>query len=245
MNLIQFLKRKALFEASRNENLFQVKFLKQSGALNSSDVNRALSKASQQGHLKDVKFFVQAGADPRAGLKKACSKGHLEVVKNLSKRIRKDPSEEAFREAFATAVWQGHLEVVKFLVQEGADSEAIRQALVIAVWKGHPEIVKFLVQAGADSKAIREALMIARRIGNQKVVKVLQQVKPVKAKPKVKAKAKAEPEEVRICSICMDGERDHVLGCGHLFCESCAMMLKDCPTCRAPKSELPRKVFIW
>jgi ankyrin repeat protein len=54
------------------------------------------------------------------------------------------------------AAGEGHLEIVKLLLEHGADvnaKTAYETALHLAAEKGHLEIVKFLLEHGADVNA--------------------------------------------------------------------------------------------
>ena len=76
---------------------------------------------------------------------------------------------------------EGHVEVVKLLLEKGANIEAINNqgftSLWIAAYKGHTEIVKVLIAAGANIEAIDDEgytpLEVAARNGHVEVVKLL------------------------------------------------------------------------
>ena len=78
---------------------------------------------------------------------------------------------------------EGHVEVVKLLLEKGANIEAINNQgftpLWIAAYKGHTEIVKVLIAAGADKETKTEdeakstPLLIAVQEGHTEIVKVL------------------------------------------------------------------------
>ena len=86
------------------------------------------------------------------------------------------------------AAKNGHLNVVKYLVEEGADVNAHvmgdETPLIRAAWSGHLDVVKYLVEQGADvNKSVRDsyslnsekrsALKMARRGNHQKVISYL------------------------------------------------------------------------
>ena len=57
--------------------------------------------------------------------------------------------------ALLLATEEGHLEVVKFLVENGANIHADNYgALRVASQNGHLEVVKFLVERGADPSVL-------------------------------------------------------------------------------------------
>jgi ankyrin repeat protein len=63
------------------------------------------------------------------------------------------------------AAGEGHLEIVKLLLEHGADvnaKTAYETALHLAAEKGHLEIVKFLLEHGADVNA--KTAVVVRRL---------------------------------------------------------------------------------
>ena len=38
----------------------------------------------------------------------------------------------------------------------------------------------------------------------------------------------------KICTICMDRQKSHALGCGHVYCLTCANQMKKCALCNKP-----------
>ena len=70
---------------------------------------------------------------------------------------------------FTWAAWHGHVDVVKVLIQNGADVNAVAvnkwTALHFAAENGHVDVAKVLIQNGADVNAVhkdkRTALHIA------------------------------------------------------------------------------------
>ncbi|CAK9034684.1 unnamed protein product [Durusdinium trenchii] len=79
------------------------------------------------------------------------------------------------------AAKRGHLEVVRLLLEAGADQNAARQdgatALGATAFNGHLEVARVLLEAGADPNAARQdgttALMVAALNGHLEVVRVL------------------------------------------------------------------------
>ena len=76
---------------------------------------------------------------------------------------------------FLTASKKGHLEIVKLLIQNGADIHAENDyALRWASQEGHIEVVTFLIQNGADIHAENEyALRWSSENGHLEIVKIL------------------------------------------------------------------------
>ena len=67
----------------------------------------------------------------------------------------------------------GHIDIVKYLVEQGADIHAESdKALVLASQFNHFEVVKYLVENGAD-KNNDEALRLARRNGHLRIIEYL------------------------------------------------------------------------
>ncbi|RYP17500.1 hypothetical protein DL765_004464 [Monosporascus sp. GIB2] len=87
----------------------------------------------------------------------AAEAGCIRICEALIKRgMQVDMQSGIYGSALAAAVYRGHIETVKFLVQNGADVNMPLQtgdygsALAAAAYGGHTETVKFLVQNGAD-----------------------------------------------------------------------------------------------
>ncbi len=84
--------------------------------------------------------------------------------------------------ALIVAAGEGHIEVVKFLLDNGADvnikgTNGIDTALMSAAGGGHKEIVKLLIDKGADVNAIgskgRTALAIAVDKNHSEIIEML------------------------------------------------------------------------
>ena len=78
------------------------------------------------------------------------------------------------------AAWFGHLDVMRILIDKGADANAKNKngatALILAADRGNAEIVTFLIDKGADVNAKdgnRTALMLAANKGNADFVRFL------------------------------------------------------------------------
>ena len=79
------------------------------------------------------------------------------------------------------AIWRGHTNVVRILVNAGADVNAEDSdgdpLLFEGVWRGHTEIVRILVNAGADVSAPdargRSALSRAQFYDHPEIVQIL------------------------------------------------------------------------
>ena len=60
--------------------------------------------------------------------------------------------------ALIVAADRGHLEVVRLLIEAGADANV---AIAIAAQNGHLEVVELLLQAGADKNAARQVASVS------------------------------------------------------------------------------------
>jgi len=65
----------------------------------------------------------------------------------------------------------GHLSVVKYLVEKGADMKAINRALMIACYRGHLPVTQYLVEQGADIHG--HLLIRASECGHLSIVQYL------------------------------------------------------------------------
>ena len=88
----------------------------------------------------------------------ACYDGKLEEVKRVVNQPNQPPldvnAEIHGGTAFAAAVQNGHLEIVRFLCSIGADVDRPihdgATPVFIAAYRGYVDIVKFLIEKGAD-----------------------------------------------------------------------------------------------
>lgn len=104
-----------------------------------SNPTKDLQTAAQWGDLNGVKQAIKAGADINA-------KGELE-----------DFQEYSFsKNALVWAAVMGHLDVVKYLVERGANIEARddygQTALFAAAKRGHADVVQYLLSKGAKAE---------------------------------------------------------------------------------------------
>ncbi len=99
-------------------------------------------------------------------------------VKGVSMMLSKGADIHAQNDlALMWASLKGHLEVVKYLTEHGADDVHNDLALRLASEKGHLEVVKYLVEHGADVHALDDAaLRWASQYGHLDVVKYLENI---------------------------------------------------------------------
>lgn len=107
--------------------------------------------------------------DPRECLITAAEKGHFDVIKAAVKSLPAESRQDSLDRAMSYAASGGYLDIVKFLVDQGATDFNI--ALIWAAGEGHLEIVNFLIQRGANK--FDTALEAAAENGHLDLVKYL------------------------------------------------------------------------
>lgn len=121
-----------------------------------------LHVAARAGELDMVKFLVESGLDlnrnegvPKsAPIAQASSKGDLDIVEYLFNSGALFDVSEPNRNPLFSAIYGGHLEVVKYLVQNGIDiavkytGDTMKEmdAYSFAVERGQTEIAEYLKQ---------------------------------------------------------------------------------------------------
>ncbi|MCE3230516.1 MAG: hypothetical protein K0R52_444 [Alphaproteobacteria bacterium] len=133
------------------------------------DAEEALKKAINNSHFEVVKCFLQhrIGKFSKV-LGRTAETGNLKMVKCLVEqisdltRIKKG----AFDEAAYKAVLGGFLDILKYLVGQGANIHVMygadyeqENALIAACRLGNPEMVEYLVAQGVDIHARGEAAL--------------------------------------------------------------------------------------
>ena len=131
--------------------------------------------ACEKGHLEIVRLLVEAGADKD----KAKNSGETPLLVNeiASVSVVHGSGETPLYIASAN----GHLEVVRLLVEKGADMDKGRDngltPLLAACYAGHLEIVRLLVEAGADKDKVKNdgctPLLVASITGHLEIVRLL------------------------------------------------------------------------
>jgi len=145
----------------------------------------ALREAVDNSRINIVKYLLQQGIGkfPKV-LRQATETGSLEMVKRLVERIGDLTriKKGALDEATYKAVLLGHLEILKYLIEQGANIHAVYtdsyqsqdNLLSAASRLGNLEIVKYLVSQEADVHARNEAALHGAALnGYLDVVKLL------------------------------------------------------------------------
>lgn len=138
----------------------------------------ALALAAGSGHMDIVNILLEYGADPNApyvmntALIWAIESGHIDIIgKLLANGARLYP------DALVVAAGKERLDVVNFLLENGADPDAYEEtsnsALCRAVSSGCTDIVKTLLANGAEPEISPEALVAAVRSGRSEIVRIL------------------------------------------------------------------------
>ena len=124
--------------------------------------------AAEEGYFNLLKYAISIDVERPilcryADTKLAAQKGHLEVVKWL---MEKFPLKEYINEYMIDACRSGRLELIKYLLDNGAKVVG----LPTAAYYGHYDIVKYLVEHGANA-SLYDALHRASIRGYSAIVK--------------------------------------------------------------------------
>lgn len=127
-----------------------IKFLLSVGLIPSDKDNAAIKVACSEGQLRVVKYFHKHGYNPvaRWNFSKACMHGHIDVVRYLIK-LGCDP-QEVLPSTMATTIYNGHLEMVKLLLQYGhkPDIDRLREDIKYCPIEKYKHILNYLVTIG-------------------------------------------------------------------------------------------------
>ncbi|KAL3114823.1 hypothetical protein niasHT_014637 [Heterodera trifolii] len=161
-----------LFLAVRHANLPLCRVLVDRGAnvdLGSDFATTPLMIACKRSQMEIVSFLIENGADTNlqngdgeTALMTACYRGNVDIVRMLlSHGANVEQTDyQGFRFALKNAVFEGHLEVCRLLVEEWAadvNQQTIQEratSLMFAASRGHLAIVNFLIEHGADLQQV-------------------------------------------------------------------------------------------
>jgi ankyrin repeat protein len=179
LNVVKYLIKHGANIHTKNDETFRhtalyghldiVKYLIKNGANIHANGDYALRLAAINGHLNVVKYLIEGPEDAK-GDKRPWDEGCKPLVPWHPANIHAN-NDEALRYAAAN----GHLDVVKYLVEKGAYIHAIYDAtLRVSAENGHLDIVKYLIENGANIHAGNDyALRFAVYNGHLDVVKCL------------------------------------------------------------------------
>ena len=133
-----------------------------SPAMANEKLNSEFRVAAGMGQLERVKSFLKQGAD-------------------INSRAPSAGAVPAGGTALMLAAASNHLEIVKFLISNGANVNQADNgggtALIYAVWKGYKDIVALLLKKDADIYAKtrdgRTPLSVAKHYGHTEIEKML------------------------------------------------------------------------
>ncbi|XP_014270909.1 ankyrin repeat domain-containing protein 17 isoform X5 [Halyomorpha halys] len=155
-----------LMEAASSGYVDIVRLLIHHGAdvnAQSSSGNTPLMYACAGGHVDAVRVLLEAGANVEdhnenghTPLMEAASAGHVPVAQILLEHGAgiNTHSNEFKESALTLACYKGHLDMVRFLLEAGADQEhktdEMHTALMEASMDGHVEVARLLLDSGAQ-----------------------------------------------------------------------------------------------
>ena len=149
------LNQSALMSASMGGYLDIVKYLVDNGAdIEARDYSHgtAVFFAGVMNKPEVVYYLVSVGAE--AYLEIWASIGDLEKVKSSVKNGEDiNQLDDYGMSPFLRAVGNGHLEVVEYLVKNGADDENMSNGIIEASQYGRLDVLKYLIENGADATA--------------------------------------------------------------------------------------------
>ena len=222
-----------------------------------------LHLAAYEGQIEIVKLLLENGANPNILDEDDESPLHLaiksrhnneKVVKLLIDHGSDINADEASNTVLHLAVKKGYFEVVKYLLEKGANISSFNEdwetPLELAISGKDIETIKILIDYGADFKtknwAGKSGLDLCRVNQNGKEIMDLiltKMMSSVKEKGTMKKSSKAVQFTLEECLTC-NGEREEIFSlypCGHAkTCEQCCIKLiasfditPVCPICRS------------
>jgi uncharacterized protein len=137
----------------------------------------AFVQSAENGNLAVVKLFLAAGIDPNAkhdrdsyrdtALMYAAGNGHIEIVKtlikakaNVNERNNK-PGDQPGSTALNWAVSGDKADIVRFLLDHGADADSVNKSCWSAAQNGYLEVLRMLLEHGVDKEHLNPSLVVA------------------------------------------------------------------------------------
>ncbi|KAL3116325.1 hypothetical protein niasHT_002408 [Heterodera trifolii] len=188
-----------LMIACRRSQTEIVTFLVENGAninLQNGDGATALMYACNKGNVDIVRLLLSHGANVELTdfegyflLTDAAFGGSLEVCRLLVEEWAADVNQQTIQERYTALIFaasRGHLAIVNFLVEHGADLQHVdvdgHSALMWAVKKGKIEMARHLVAIGADinqrNMEGKRAQDFAEESGNAEMVAIFRTTAP-------------------------------------------------------------------
>jgi len=143
--------------------------------LNDANVQKHLDNSlkifAKLGKLEIVKFLVEAGANPNIDMSIVANRGYLEVVKHL---VSKGADINA-NEAINYAAFNGHLNIVRWMLDAGADAtlECSKHLVANVCMMGDLNLLKRLDKMEAVVSDNPGAFKMACERGHLEIVKYL------------------------------------------------------------------------
>ncbi|MDH3445271.1 MAG: ankyrin repeat domain-containing protein, partial [Deltaproteobacteria bacterium] len=115
--------------------------------------------AARKGNLAVIELLIRENADPDRPFETACGWGQVQIVDFF---LSKHPSKEAVNRGLRSATQSGHQEIVRKLLDHGAEvnpfiaegvTDFVSTPLMAAAWGKEPDLVRLFLARGADPKA--------------------------------------------------------------------------------------------
>lgn len=107
-----------------------------------------LWRSSGSGNISLMNYFINKGADIVSGLEGAAAAGNIELFNKFVEQYRIPDYTTALNYSLENAAIYGQLEMVKYLIDQGATD--LNKQLILATRYGHLEIVQYLIDHGAN-----------------------------------------------------------------------------------------------
>ena len=104
----------------------------------------------------------------------AAEGGDLKIVKQMIKKLEETDQEPQFDWAMESAVMEGHLDIVKYLIEKGSND--FSYFMGVAAYEGHLNIVKLMIEKGEEMGTeldLNRAMGRAAEGGHLNIVKLM------------------------------------------------------------------------